>query len=152
MVVQVLAELHLDGAATSDDLMVLVGTTDDHDRVVKRAVCFLHKLLASTAKNNRGSLSRRALGEQVVSLSSDLTLLEAAAGAEDGSVEIGAGGLNLGASGLGNTAHIIIGNTTSAEDSTVGEVLRGKVTNSQTRENNLNTENSDNNNNLVRPI
>ena len=72
VVAQILAQLHLDGAAAGDDGVVLDGATHDHDGVVEGALGLLHELLGAAAEDEGARLGLGHAGEEVEALSTDL--------------------------------------------------------------------------------
>ena len=74
VVAQVLAELHLDGAAARDDGVVLDGAAHDHDGVVQRALGLLHELLGTSPQDDGARLALGDSAKDVEPLSTDLLI------------------------------------------------------------------------------
>ena len=92
---------------------------------------FCNKLLGATAENECACLCVRASAEQVVTLRADLTLLKGAAGSQMHRLQVIDSGLNGTADSLDNTGQIVDGNTSSAKDVAVGEVLSRQIANGE---------------------
>ena len=134
---QVAGELHLDGATTSNDGVGLVSSTHNHDSVVEGSLGLLEVLGSTTSEHESGRLGGRALGEHVVALVTKLDLLELAAKTEHILGNTLNGRLEDGTSGLTDTLEIVLGNATSTEDISVGEVLGGEITDGEAGEHNF---------------
>ena len=52
---------------TSNNSIVLLGSTDNHDGIMKRSFSFFHKLFSSTTNDNGASFSLGAAFEEVES-------------------------------------------------------------------------------------
>jgi hypothetical protein len=72
MIPEIFGELHLDGAATSHDGVVLDRAANDHDGVVKRSFGLLEELLGASAENDGAGLAVGNAAEQIVPLAADL--------------------------------------------------------------------------------
>lgn len=75
----------------------------------------------------------RAVFEQVISFGTDLFLLEASAGTENVGADVVYSCLKLGSGGFSDSLHVIVGDSTGTEDSSVGEPLGGEVTDGEFR-------------------
>lgn len=128
VIAQVFANFHLDGTTTSNDGVGLSGSADDHDSVVQRTVSFLNKHLTSSTKNDGCGMSFLASSEQVVTVSTNLTLLESCASSENCWDQVVNSGLDGSTSGTAHTAQVLLNNTTSAENIAISEVLCGNIT------------------------
>lgn len=137
VLVQVCRDLHLDGAATTNDHTVLDGTLDNHDGIVQRPLNLGNKLLGATTQHQRAGLGLGTVLEKVESLATNLALLKDAAGAEVLVQDVGTGGLDDGTGGLDDTLHILRGDTASTENVAVGKELGGEIANGKLGEDNL---------------
>lgn len=89
----------------------------------------LLKVLGGTSSQDEsGRLGLLASSEHVIPFISELDLFELSAFSENIWGETLSGSLEDGTSGLGDSLQVIHGDTTSAEDISVSEVLGGEVT------------------------
>src|SRR5690606_3033396 len=110
---------------------------DNHDGVMKTALDFSNELLSTTSENKSAGLSVGASGEEVETLSSDLSLFEQLARSEMLGADIRACRLDTTTNSLHYTVHIIRGHSTSTENITIGKELCSQITNRKLRENDL---------------
>ena len=122
--VHVAGHFHLARATARDNRRVTERALDDHDRVVETALHLGNELAGTTTQDQGARLGRRAFGEDVVALPTDLTLLERAAGAEVAVLDVTACRLGRGAGRLADAVHVVRRDTTRTEDITVGKVPR----------------------------
>jgi len=134
---EVARELHFDGASTGHNGVRLDGSTHNHGGIVEGPLSLLEILLSTSSEHEGGRLGLLTASEHVVSLVTKLDLLELAANSEHVRGESLHGGLKDSTGSLGNTGHIILLDSTGAEDVSVGEVLGGEITNGEVREDNL---------------
>ena len=130
---------YLGGTASSNDELVLDGTSYDHDGVVEGTLHFGNELFRSTAHNDGTGLGFGAAGEYVVTITADLLLLEQGTFAQVLGLQVQDGRLNGTTDSLDDTLQIFVRHTTSTEDVTVGKVLRGQITDGQLGQNDIGT-------------
>lgn len=124
-------EFEFDGTTTSNNVFGSETSSDDHNSVVEGSFSFLDELISSSSEQDSGGFGLRAVGEQVVSGSSDLSFLEMAASAENLRRKSINSGLNHSSGSLGDSHQIFLLHSTSAENSTVSEILGSQITNRQ---------------------
>ena len=78
-----------------------------------------------------------ALFKEIVSLSSDLLLLETSASSQNISGNVVDGGLEDSSGGLGNSGDIFTGDSAGTEDASVSEPLSGKISDGELGQDNL---------------
>lgn len=134
---------------TSNNSVVLDGTSYNHDGVVKRTLSFFHELLGTATDEDRACFSLGASGEEVepinmnahctamnwccelseLPFTTDLLLFETVARSEDGIVHTGDSSEDRSSASFHGPLEIFINNAPSAEHVAVGEVLSGDVSN-----------------------
>ena len=90
---------------------------------------FFQELLSTSSQDESGGLGSSTLCKHIISLGTHLNFFKLSTSTQDRSIDIIDSGLNSGSCGLLNTLDVVISNTASTEDSTVGEILSGQVSN-----------------------
>jgi hypothetical protein len=137
LLAEVSAEFHLNCTTTSNDGVSLNCAEHNHNSVIEGTASFLNVLSSTTSEDYGDGLALEALGEHVVSFTAELNFLELAALSQNLLGNAVDGSLNLGTGGLGDVLEIPHGDTTSAENISVSEVLSGQVTDRELGEHNL---------------
>ena len=136
----VAAELDFGGSSAGYDLVGLETSSDNHDGIIQRPFGFLDELFGTTSKDDGSGFGVGAVFEKIVPFSSDLLFVELSAGSEDIGGQFVDGGLENGSGGLRDSLDILVGDSTSTENASVGEPLGSQVTNGELGENNLGTD------------
>jgi hypothetical protein len=137
MLAQMSAQLHLNSTTASDDGVGFYCAGHNHNGIIKRAGSLLNVLSSATSDDQGNSLGAYALSKHVESLVTELNLLKLTTLSHDGISQSMSSGLNLTTCGFCNALQILDGDTTSAEDVSVREVLGGKIADWQLRKHNL---------------
>eukprot|EP00047_Mylnosiga_fluctuans_P001742 m.221713 g.221713 ORF g.221713 m.221713 type:complete len:557 (-) comp10637_c0_seq1:26-1696(-) len=136
---QELAELHLNGTATSNNGVVLDRATHNHDGIVQRALRLLDELLGTAAHDDRARLGLGAAREEVVPLGADLLLLEERALAQRVGGHVVDRGLDRATARLHRALQIIVGHAAGTEHVAIGKPLSGNIANGQLAEDDRST-------------
>jgi hypothetical protein len=131
------AQLHFNSSTASNNGVSLYCAGDNHNGIIKRAGSLLNVLSSATSDDQGNSLGAYALSKHVESLVTELNLLKLTTLSHDGIRQSMSSGLNLTTCGFCNALQILDGDTTSAEDVSVREVLGGKIADWQLRKHNL---------------
>lgn len=129
MMSKVSRQFHFNGTSPSYDGWEFHGSSDNHDRVIQGSFGFFDELFGTSSQDNCGGLGMGTLFKYIVSLDSDLFFFEFTTGSKVSRWKSVDGGLNHGARGGLESNHVIVGDTSSAENVTVSEILCGQVSN-----------------------
>ena len=100
---------------TGNNGIILDGSPDNHDGVVERPFGFLDELVGTAPQDQGAGLGLGASGQQVVSLTPDLSLFEKLTDTEDIVRQRGNGGLDRSAARLHGSLEILFGHTAGTE-------------------------------------
>merc|ERR1740137_95002 len=137
VVSEVLAQLHINSSTPCHNRVILHGPPDNHDSVMERSLCLLHKLLGSSSKDDRARLRFWTAIEVVKSLSSNLLLLEGFARSQCSIIQIMNSRLNSSSTRFQCAVQILLWNSAGTEHVSVSKVLSGYVSNRQLGEDHL---------------
>jgi hypothetical protein len=121
----------------------LDSTSHDHDGVVEGTLSLIDVLIGTSSEDEGARLGPGAAGEEVVSLRAKLNFLKLATSTENIVGQSVDSGLDNTAGGLGKTSKVVAGNSTSAEEVSISEVLGGEVANGQAGQDNVGTAGDD---------
>jgi len=133
----VAGQFHLDGTSSGNNGSSLDSSDDNHEGIVEGSLGLLNVLGSSSSKDDSYGFGSGAAGEHVVAFVTDLNFLELLAGSEDLLRDTVSGSLGNTSSGLGSSVEIVKGASSSAEDSSVSEVLSGEITDGKSGEDDL---------------
>lgn len=137
LLLQVAGQFHLDGTSSGNNGSGLDSSDDNHESIVEGSLGLLNVLGSSSSKDDSYGFGSGAAGEHVVAFVTELNFLELLAGSEDLLRDTVSGSLGNTTSGLGSSVQIVKGASSSAEDSSVSEVLSGEITDGKSGEDDL---------------